>query len=253
MSQIENLLNSFFEIKGNSPQLWITINNLLINKKDESLYFCSYMKNKLNDFDKDIQILCLDLLDYLIDENKMFLWTQISKKDFLNNLINILKNKNEKEVQIKILFLFEKWGKKFEEYFSILPNFTSYYINLKNHGINFPKNIKSNYFIYINQNNNFKNSNQLNIKLNIGDYDKKYRKLVIKINDWVNLINEINIMLDQSVKENLNENLIYFITELNNADKTLIENIQSERLKDEKLMEISLLIVDEMKKNFKKI
>ena len=251
MSQIDTLLNSFFEIKGNSPQLWITINDMLINKKDQSVFFCSYMKNKLNDNDKDIQILCLDLLDYLIDENKMFLWTHISKKDFLNHLINVLKSLNEKDIQIKILYLFEKWGKKFEKYYSILPNFTSYYLNLKNNGIVFPKNYQSTYFSYINLiNNNNQNSNQLNLTLNLEDFNKKYRKLIVKINEWINLVNEINNMMDQSVNGYLNENLKIFITDLKNAERLLIENIQSEKLKDEKLMEICLTLFDEIKKNF---
>ena len=79
----------------------------------------------------------------------MPLWTQVSSKDFLSSLVNLLKTRDAPEVNNKILFLIEKWGKKFEKYNTIIPGFSDIYIHLRDSGIQFPQGMKSTYSKYI--------------------------------------------------------------------------------------------------------
>ena len=70
------------------------------------------MKSKLRDINQETQLLAIDFLDYSVDDGKMPLWTQVSSKDFLSSLVNLLKTRDAPEVNTKILYLIEKWGKK---------------------------------------------------------------------------------------------------------------------------------------------
>ena len=49
-----------------------------------------------------------------MEEGKIPVWTQVAAKDFLTNLLGILRTRDGAEVQCKILFLFKKWGIRFE-------------------------------------------------------------------------------------------------------------------------------------------
>lgn len=152
----------------------------------------------------------------------MHIWTQISSKSFLNILIDILKNGNDNDIKGKILFLIEKWGTRFEKYYSIMPNFTSYYKNLKDNHITFPNNYQSTYFFYLgnnnqydfniinyNSNNNFDNNENNNNKfysknlfLDINNYERKYRKLILKLNESIELVNNAQNIMDNNQLEN---------------------------------------------------
>jgi hypothetical protein len=81
----------------------------------------------------------MDLIDYLVDNGKMIVHTQIASKDFLTFIIGLLKIKDFPELQIKILFLIKKWGLKFENQKDILPNFYETYNSLKNNNVVFPE------------------------------------------------------------------------------------------------------------------
>ena len=77
-----------------------------------------------------------------MDECKTPLHTQVASKDFIANLISLLKLKDAPEVQVKILYLIRKWGLKFEGQKDILPNFYETYNTLKNNGVVFPNDAK---------------------------------------------------------------------------------------------------------------
>ena len=62
------------------------------------------MKNKLRDINQETQLLALDFLDYSMDDGKMPLWTQVSSKDFLSSLVNLLKTRDAPEVNERILW-----------------------------------------------------------------------------------------------------------------------------------------------------
>jgi len=227
--------------------------------------------------DQDVQLLGLDLLDYLMIEGKMPLWTQIASKAFLTSLVTLLKTRNAPEVQSRILYLIKKWGVKFENQKEILPNFYEIYKEMKNSGVIFPENEKPNYFNYLGEdnqdndnyeeqrsnnnyvsdfnNNNYESSSQeekssgsIRIDLNPKNFDKKYSPLINKINVWIENIILANEMIDNSkVGRQIDDGLKSVINSLRPAENELILNIQ-EKVKDEKLLEILLSLNDDFNK-----
>ena len=240
------------------------------------------MKNKLRDIKQETQLLALDFLDYSMDDGKMPLWTQVSSKDFLSSLVNLLKTRDAPEVNNKILFLIEKWGKKFEKYNTIIPGFSDIYIHLRDSGIQFPQGMKSTYSKYImteeamsvynnnpkNYTNDFMNNNEydntneynqssgdvtgnnyvnsINLNLKPSSYEKKYKKLVEKLSTLTKEIGMANEYIDKSRGGSYDPTLLTIIDDLKSGNNQLIETIQSDRLKSEKLMEISLGVSDDI-------
>lgn len=84
----------------------------------------------------------LNLVDYIVDECSLTLHTQISSRDFITTMLILLKLKDYKEIQEKVLILIKKWGIKFENQRDVLPNFFETYNSLKKNGIVFPTKIK---------------------------------------------------------------------------------------------------------------
>lgn len=234
------------------------------------------MKNKLRTINQETQLLALDFLDYSIDDGKIPLWTQVSSKDFLGSLVNLLKTRDAPEVSTKILYLIAKWGKKFEKHYSIIPNFTDTYKHLKNSGVNFPEGITSTYSQYLmseddlneyNQhsiynNNNFDDEGNINIQRNNShnpyidivcvnlkpsNYKSKYKKLVDKLNEWTYNIAQINQIIDNMVPGRTNKYCDGLVENIRKGSRQLIETIQSDKLKDEELMEIALKVNEDIK------
>ena len=274
MSQIITLLDSIFQNNGGTTKQWRQANEILLTKTDEIKKYVSYMKNKIRDLNKDTQLLALDFLDYSIDDGKMPLWTQVGSKDFLSSLVNIYKTRTEEEVQTKILFLIKKWANKFQKYNTIIPNFTSTYENLKNNDINFPHGIESTYEKYLQgpENNQgfgngeskikkIKNENtssnknyvkNINVDLRTSSYEKKYKRLVNKLDEWTQQIEDANVYMDIAQGGNFDDDLRGICEELESGKKQLVDTIESGKLKDEKLMEISLNVQDDIEMTLKR-
>ena len=125
------LLEAIFKNKGGTSDLWKAVSELLHSKQEEISVFCPYIKNKINSYDKQTSLLALNLLDFCVDNGKMSLWEALNAKEFLSSLMNNLKTREEQEIQNKILYLIQKWGKKFVDYAPDLSNFRSVYIKLK--------------------------------------------------------------------------------------------------------------------------
>ena len=173
------------------------------------------------------------------------IWSHVNSKKFFLNLINLLKIKDIKDVQIKLLSLIQKWGLKFEPQKNAISNFTDIYNRLKNNGVEFPENNGPNYNIYF-QNKNIEGDDDINDTfyyleyltniLKEKNFQHKYRRLVaylLKMNENIKLA---NIYID-SKEVNKLEEIINVLKEGNNILK---ENIIGGRLKDEKLMEFAL-------------
>ena len=274
MSQITTLLDSIFQNNGGTTKQWRQANEILLTKTDEIKKYVSYMKNKIRDLNKDTQLLALDFLDYSIDDGKMPLWTQVGSKDFLSSLVNIYKTRTEEEVQTKILFLIKKWANKFQKYNTIIPNFTSTYENLKNNDINFPHGMESTYEKYLQgpENNQgfgngeskikkIKNENtssnknyvkNINVDLRTSSYEKKYKRLVNKLDEWTQQIEDANVYMDIAQGGNFDDDLRGICEELESGKKQLVDTIESGKLKDEKLMEISLNVQDDIEMTLKR-
>jgi hypothetical protein len=156
------------------------------------------MKAKLKDLNEDNQLLALDVLDYLMVQGKMPVTTQIASTDFLNNLVSTLKNRNSPQVNDKILYLIEKWAKRFESQKDIIPNFWDKYTMLKKSGVIFPDNYSSSYHKYLGEGNynndyksEFKTSDKTYEKSHTNTYDEPvqsdYRDISIPVTAAVDL------------------------------------------------------------------
>ena len=210
----------------------------------------------------------LDVLDYLVDKGNMNIWSSISSKKFFQSLLNLLKTRDIPEVQMKLLGLIQKWGLNFEDKRSALPNFYSVYNKLRNSNVQFPNDFESNYQAYISnstsnnykKNNNYENRNDdyenenenensdkedgetfiymdsLKNKLKVPNFEHKYRRLVnflVKMHDNIQMA---NLLMDSGERSGLKD----IINTLREGNNTLIDTISGGRLKDEKLMEITL-------------
>ena len=277
------LLETIFKSKGGTSDLWKAVSELLY-KDDEISVFCPYVKNKINSFDRQTSILGLNILDYCVDYGKMPLWKAINSKEFLSSFTNNLKIKEDQEIQNRILYLIQKWGKKFSD--PELSNFKGVYTLLKNSNIEFPDSIENDYHKYVkinnktnfnnnnnnnnyndnnnfNQNNNFNNDNNnynqekvetdpedylkdINVNLNTSSYEKKYKRLVNKLYDWTHAIHETNVLINENKGGINNMKIDGLCKELSHGNKQLIETIQSGKLKDNNLMRISLCVRDDI-------
>ena len=90
----------------------------------------------------------------------------------------------------------------------------------------------------------------INLDLNPSSYEKKYYRLVNKLNEWTYKIQEINILIDNNTNNQHNQKLKALYDELKSGNESLVSNIQSPKLKDEQLMKISLNICEDMVMTF---
>ena len=323
MSQISVLLNLLFECKGNNPQYWESLKNIIQNQSQEIDPFCFLLKNKINNGNKFEILFSLCILDFAVDYGRFLLWEKIDNPNFLDCIINVMKTKPDLDLHNTALFLIQKWAFKFNNYPSIQNCKNTYYL-LKNNNIIFPKNIRYSYnnfisknnknimnnnnniknfnnnfnnnfnfnnsnnnnnkynnlinnnILYINNNNNinnnYNNNNEqynkkinkdqlrksriasnpndylknINLDLNPNNYKKKYRKLLDKLNEWTNLIQKINISIDNNSNIKNDIYLQNLCEEIKIGNGQLIKEIQSDKLKDEKLMEISLNVSEDI-------
>ena len=228
------------------------------------MIFLDKMKIKLNNFSKNKQLLLLDILDFLVDKGNMNIWACISSKKFFQSLLDLLKTKDVPEVQMKLLGLIQKWGLNFEDKRNILPNFYNVYNKLRSNNVQFPSDFESNYQIYIseNENSNKYNNNDYEEKekdfsdkedndddnetfyymdslkdvLKVPNFEHKYRRLVNFLVKMHDNIEKANLLMDCKEYAGLKD----IINTLREGNNTLIDTISGGRLKDEKLMEITL-------------
>ena len=273
MSQLITILDSIFKANGGTTRQWRNANEILLTHTEEVKKYCAYMKNKIRDLNKNIQLLALDFLDYSIDDGKIPLWTHVGSKEFLTSLVNIYKTRNDQEVQIKILYLIKKWANKFQKYNTIIPNFTLTYENLKNNDVEFPDDIESTYEKYLgndNEGNNKSNNNKynninnlvssenknyvkkINLDLRTTSYERKYKRLVNKLDDWTQQIQDANVLMDMANENGFDDELRGICNDLETGKTQLIDTIESGKLKDEKLMQISLGVQDDIEMTLKR-
>ena len=86
----------------------------------------------------------------------------------------------------------------------------------------------------------------LNLDLKTSSYEKKYKRLVNKLYDWTHAIHETNILINQNKGGVNNIKIIGLCKDLEHGNKQLVETIQSGKLKDKTLMDISLCVTDDI-------
>ena len=198
----------------------------------------------------------------------MNIWTSIASKKFFQSLLDLLRTRDIPEVQMKLLGLIQKWGLNFEDKKSSLPNFYSVYNKLRNSNVQFPNDFESSYQIYLsNSSNNYNKNNydyrndnrndedenensdkddgdgetfyymeSLKNKLKVHNFEHKYRRLVNFLVKMHENIQMANLLIDRGERSGLKD----IINTLREGNNTLIDTISGGRLKDEKLMEITL-------------
>ena len=288
--KIITFLETIFKNKGTGSELWKAVNDLLKSREQEITVFCTYIKHKINGYNKESSLLAMDLVDFCVDNGQMPLWSHLASKDFLGSLTTNLKTRNDTEIQSKLLFLIEKWANKFSN-IPELSNFQSIYLILKDKNVQFPCNMQSEYKKYVkyynhsfnNNDNNSNNNNNnnisykdnynynnncnkcnnntnfnkketdpetylrdINLDLNTSSYEKKYKRLVNKLYDWTHDIHEINVLINKNMNGINNNKISGLIKDLSKGNKQLIETIESGKLKDETLMNISLKVASDI-------
>ena len=195
----------------------------------------------------------------------MNIWSAMSSKKFFQGLLDLLRTKDIPEVQMKLLGLIQKWGLNFEDKKNVLPNFFSVFNKLRMNNVQFPSDFESNYQIYISENStkndnyekNYDNYNDnqkedvsdkddeeetfyymdsLKNVLKVPNFEHKYRRLVVFLVKMHENIQMANLLIDNREHGGLKD----IISTLREGNNTLIDTIQGGRLKDEKLMEITL-------------
>lgn len=208
------------------------------------------------------------------------IWRQLSSKTSMLLFLNMLKTKTQPSIQMKILGLIKKWGEKFQSYKATIPNFTEVYQNLIRSGVVFPNDFSSNYFQYLPKmqqqsqpSNNYSNdfgSNEYendfnsnvnkdlsneggfdyaeNIKYSLvpSKYESKYTKLVNYLGTLVESIQLANEMIDNTRPGNVDDSLKEVMESLRVGNNRLIETISSDRLRNEKLMDLAIAIDEDI-------
>jgi hypothetical protein len=100
------------------------------------------MVKKFKDVNYGNHLLIIDLIDYLVDFNKLPFHNLVGTKDFMASLLSLLKMKDKPALQSKVLYLIKKWANKFENQKSTLTIFSDTFSTLINSGVVFPENIR---------------------------------------------------------------------------------------------------------------
>ena len=133
-------LSKIFSSNGENKEAWSDLLcNVISGDTKITKEIISFLKQNL--INKEKVGLTLDVIDFLINYGSPEIIEQIAQKDFLDNILSLLKNKAKSgvEIQKKIIFLTQKWHQKFEkEENQNLKGFSDNYNSLKNGGVIFP-------------------------------------------------------------------------------------------------------------------
>jgi hypothetical protein len=129
-------INAIYSSGGNNKDDWIFLSLDITNEK-YAAKIVPFLKNKMIQDPKNL--LNLDIIDYIINNGCPAFINLIAQKDFLDTFLNLLKSETKAglENQKKVIYLTQKWAKKF----SNNPNYRIFIENyklLKNKGICFP-------------------------------------------------------------------------------------------------------------------
>ena len=219
---------------GNQEKYWIDL-LFEIEKENYIFDFIIFLQKQLTISNNE---LLYDIIDFLVDFSSEKTIILISKDNFLNTFISLLRKNARTSINLqkKILFLIQKWGIKNKNY----PNFKIKYDFLKKNGIVFPRidfklmtydkyinvnSFKNNYNRKINQNKT--NGDNLTFNnVNLGSENKKYNIIqygnpyLNNSNNNQNIYNDI--IYNENTKDPIYLNNMSSIN--NNLSKSLLEN-----------------------------
>ena len=102
---------------------------------------------------------------------------------------------------------------------------------------------------YQNKDNNSDCNNYLQrikVNLRVSSYKNKYRRLVNKLNAWTQQIQDANVFIDLAIDKSFDDKLREICNNLEKGKEQLVDKIKRGRIKDKKLMEISLNVHDDI-------
>ena len=237
--------------------------------------FLDKYKMKIRNFGKENKLLLFDILDYIVDQGNLNIWKSVSSKKFFTFILDILKTQNDAEIQTKLLQIIQNWGNGFQNKKDVVPNFFKIYNKFQMNGVVFPPKEQPNYYNYISKintnpinykheeieepkevkedndednnefeenTNNFEYIESIKNKLKVSNFESKYRRLVTFLVNMHNNIKIANVLIDRRDFAKLKDS----INTIKKGNKTLIDTISSGRLKDEKLMEITLATTEDI-------
>ena len=233
----QNLIFKFLTLinnNGNQEKYWIDL-LFEIEKENYIFDFIIFLQKQLTISNNE---LLYDIIDFLVDFSSEKTIILISKDNFLNTFISLLRKNARTSINLqkKIIFLIQKWGIKNKNY----PNFKIKYDFLKKNGIVFPRidfklmtydkyinvnSFKNNYNRKINQN----KTNGCNLtfnNVNIGNENKKYNIIqygnpyLNNSNNNQNIYNDI--IYNENTKDPIYLNNMSSIN--NNLSNCLLEN-----------------------------
>ena len=131
----QNSIFSFTNLllnEGNNESDWISLIKDIENEDDTT----AFVKNIQDDLPSNSNNeLMYDLIDYIVDNSPENTVKLLSEDNFLDILISPLNNNIDGKIQMKIIYLIQKWSNKDK-----FPGFKNKIEFLKNNGISFPPN-----------------------------------------------------------------------------------------------------------------
>ena len=240
-----------FTVDSNNYSLW---------EKIDSNDFLSCITNILkNNPDEELQSICLYLIKKLADKFKNYPSLQNcqkvkkslkdSKVNFPQSLkhsyIDILQSKNGNNNNIN-----NKNNNNNINNLNIMKENINNSLNSNNNiNINHHKNniCKTQYKIIRKSRIPSNPENYLtNLNLNQNNFDKKYTRLIGKLNETTQLIQQINLLINKNINRKYKDNISIFCEKLKTYQEKLIKYIQSSEISDEKLMSICLAVIEDI-------
>ncbi|OMJ81315.1 hypothetical protein SteCoe_18238 [Stentor coeruleus] len=108
------------------------VRDLVNSRPDMPKEAIQYFKKRVISRNPKIQILTLELLEYLVANTSLPFYTQVASKDFLSSLAQVYRSRDvDSQVKQKLKDMLTNWYRKFIDAKDILPGFTDIYTQLK--------------------------------------------------------------------------------------------------------------------------
>lgn len=108
------------------------VKDLVNSRPDMPKEAIQYFKKRVISRNPKIQILTLELLEYLVANTSLPFYTQVASKDFLSSLAQVYRSRDvDSQVKQKLKDMLTNWYRRFVDAKDILPGFTDIYTQLK--------------------------------------------------------------------------------------------------------------------------
>lgn len=217
------------------PVFNIAVKEIISSRPDMPKEAVQVFKKRIVARNPKIQILTLDLLDYLVAHLPLPFHTQVASRDFMMTLSQLYKSRDvDNQVKFRLKDLLGTWHRRFSDSIDILPGFTDTYQQLKLGGeIEHPREMDpraSNPNVYIND----------SPKKLPESKSEKLRKDFQVVRENINLTNDM-----VNAKENPNnETLVELVSTLKIMETKILHLI--ERLEDADVLQVCLNVKDEL-------